>query len=83
VIPRTPILIARDSSSITLKLPPFQPVLSEQALTQDPNKDIIISMALYGKVSEAGVGVSETAFHLDNTGVRQKVGSRITVRNLV
>jgi hypothetical protein len=33
-------------------------------------------------VSEAGVDVSETSCYLDNTGVRQKLGSVVTVKNL-
>ena len=39
-------------------------------IDKDPNKGNITSMAIFGKVSEHGVFVSETSKDLYNTGVR-------------
>ncbi len=49
--PRTPILVSRNSSSITFKIPPYNPLLSEATVRDDPNKAVIISTAIFGKES--------------------------------
>ncbi len=81
-IPRKPILISRNSASITLKLPPYQPIIKEDELNAE-EKSLILSMAIFGKVSANGVGVSETSNDLHNTGVRQKIGQVVTIKNLL
>lgn len=80
--PRTPILIARSSSQIILKLPPFNPKVNELDYLQDPGVKDIRSMVLYGKVSANGVNVSTTCTDLQNTGIRNKIGSVIQIRGL-
>jgi hypothetical protein len=77
--PPKPVLISRNSNSITLKLPPFNPIIDNMVALEDPNKKIIKSMALYGKISKNGVNVSDTCKDLQNTGVRQKVGAVVSV----
>jgi len=37
MVPRKPILISKSSNTITLKLPPFYPILDEYAVNLDPN----------------------------------------------
>ena len=49
--PRKPVLISRNSQSISFKFPPFKPLLSESTLRDDPHKEKIISMAIFGKKS--------------------------------
>lgn len=39
--PRKPILISRNSSSITFKLPPYSPLLSEMEANKNPKKNDI------------------------------------------
>jgi hypothetical protein len=46
--PRQPIVVSRTSTSITLKMPPFRPLLSDTALTRDPQKENLVSMSVYG-----------------------------------
>ena len=75
-IPRKPILISRSSKAISFKLPPFNPKILEN----NPDKKLIKSMALYGKVSESDVNVSLTCTDLKNTGIKYNLGSVLTVR---
>jgi hypothetical protein len=81
--PPKPILISRNSNSITLKLPPFYPKIENLVALEDPNKQIIKSMALYGKISKNGVNVSITCTDLQNTGVRQNVGAVVSIGKLI
>lgn len=81
-VPRKPVLIARNSNSITMKLPPYFPMIDNQKALQDPNREKIMSMAIFGKVSDAGVFVSTTSTDLYNTGVRNKTGSVLTIKHL-
>ena len=53
--PRTPVLISRNSSSITLKMIPFNPKVDEWNLLENKNLKVIKEMAMYGKVSAYGV----------------------------
>lgn len=70
-LPRTPILISRTSNSVTFKLPPFYPIIYTPGNTaKDPNKEKIVNMALFGKVSQNQTNVSVTNTDLHNTGVR-------------
>jgi hypothetical protein len=68
-VPRKPILLARTSESITIKLPPFKPKLID-VIGLDAAKSTITSMAVFGKVSANGVNVSLTCTDLPNTGSR-------------
>jgi len=53
-----------------LKLPPFNPKVSELDYLSDPGVKDIRSMVLYGKVAAHGVNVSTTCTDLQNTGIR-------------
>ena len=68
-MPRKPILISRNSESVTFKLPPFKPKLLDM-IAIEQNKKTITSMAIFGKVSANGVNVSLTCNDLTNTGTR-------------
>ena len=81
--PRTPIYISRTSTSITLKLPPFNPLVNEMDQLSDPGCKDIRSMVLYGKVAANGVNVSTTCTDLQNTGTRNEVGSVLQIRQLL
>lgn len=81
-MPQKPVLISRSTSSITLKLPPFEPIIPESQLLANPNLKIVTSMALFGKVSQNGVNVSVTSNDLQNTGTRVQNGAIVTVSNL-
>jgi len=80
--PRKPILISRSTSSITLKLPPFEPIIPETLLLANPNLKTVTNMALFGKVSQHGVSVSATSNDLQNTGTRVPSGAIVTVGKL-
>ena len=58
--PRTPILVSRNSTSVTFKLPPYKPLLSENTIRDDPNKSVIISNALFGKERYNRTDVAES-----------------------
>lgn len=49
---------------------------------KNPKKMDILKMVIYGKESANGVDVSNTCKNLYNTGLLQKIGSVITVKNL-
>ena len=80
--PTKPILISRSTNSITLKLPPFEPIIPETMLLANPNLKIVTSMALFGKVSQHGVNVSATSNDLQNTGTRVSNGAIVTIGKL-
>jgi hypothetical protein len=52
VSPLKPIFISRSSTSVTLKMPGYNPLVSEYELEQDPNVGILKDMAVYGKDSD-------------------------------
>jgi hypothetical protein len=68
---------------MVFKLPPFKPNIKELRLLEEPNLGIIESMALFGKVSAHGVGVSVTSNELNNTGIKYPLGSILQVNNLL
>ncbi|CAD8200548.1 unnamed protein product [Paramecium pentaurelia] len=80
-VPRKPILISRNSESVTFKLPPFKPKLLDM-IAIDQAKKTITSMAIFGKISANGVNVSLTCNDLNNTGIRQKIGAIVTMNGL-
>ncbi len=80
--PIKPILISRTTNSITLKLPPFEPIIPETMLLANPNLKTVINMALFGKASQHGVDVSATCTDLQNTGTRVTNGAIVTVGRL-
>lgn len=73
--PLKPIIITRATTSISLMVPFFRS--SVQGLP--PPKDI----ALYGKISVSGVGVSLNNTDYEGTGVRLPFGSLVTVPGLL
>ncbi|EAR94374.2 hypothetical protein TTHERM_00049190 (macronuclear) [Tetrahymena thermophila SB210] len=81
--PRKPILICRNSTSITFKLPPFAPQLTEMEANKNPKKLDIKKMAIFGKKSENGVDVSNAQRDLYNTGLMQEIGAVLTIKHLV
>ena len=61
-VPSTPILIARTSTSITMKLPFYKPITEYKAWRN------ITQAALYGKPSGSGVAVSLNNTDYEGTG---------------
>ena len=80
--PVKPVLISRSTNSITLKLPPFEPIIPENLLLANPSLKNVTSMALFGKASQNGVSVSTTSNDLQNTGTRVRSGAIVTVSRL-
>ena len=80
IAPRKPILISKNSNSITLKLPPFNPKL-EQTPYIEPEKKVIESMSLFGSESN-NRDIQPSSTTLQNTGVRNELGSILTVGGL-
>ena len=74
-VPQKPILISRATTSMTMMLPFFRPLTKSPS----PIKDI----ALYGKISVSGVGVSLNNTDYDGTGQRLPFGSVVTVGGLL
>lgn len=81
-IPPKPILISKTSGSITMKLPPFNPLIPPLQLLENENLNKVKTMAIYGKVSANGVDVSLTSNDFPNTGTRMNNGSIVTITNL-
>jgi hypothetical protein len=66
--PPTPIMIARSSTSITMKLPFFKPI------TEYKNFRNISEIALYGKPAGSGVSVSLNNTDYPGTGTKKAPG---------
>lgn len=64
-VPSEPIIISKNSNSISMKIPPFFP------LPVGKKKKIIKYMSLYGKPSANGVDVSANCNELEGTGVKK------------
>ena len=54
--------------------------MNELDFLSDPGVKDIRSMVLYGKVAANGVNVSTTCTDLQNTGVRNEIGSVIQIK---
>ena len=81
ISPRKPVLISKNSNSITVKLPPFTPKLLDQTPYIEPEKKVIETMSLFGTVTN-NTDVCSSNIGLQNTGVRNELGSILTVGEL-
>lgn len=75
-VPAKPILIARTSTSIVMKLPFFRPI------TEYKSWQKIAHLALYGKPSGSGVAVSLNNTDYDGTGEKFSPGAVVKVTGL-
>ncbi len=66
-VPDEPILISRNSNSISMKMPPFK------QKAEGKKKKKITNMTLYGKPSANGVDVSTNCNELDGTGLKNRI----------
>jgi len=73
-VPLKPVLISRASTSISFMLPFFRPI------NPMPSP---LDIALFGKISVSGVGVSVNNNEYENTGVRMPFGTVVTVPALI
>ena len=76
-VPVTPIMIARTSTSITMKLPFYKPITEYKAWRK------IASTALYGKPSGSGVAVSLNNVDYEGTGEKKRPGEIVHVTGLI
>jgi hypothetical protein len=76
-VPMKPIFISRTSTSMMLKLPFYKPITEYKSWRN------IGSMALFGKPSGSGVGVSLNNTEYDGTGEKQQPGALINVTGLI
>jgi hypothetical protein len=76
-VPVSPIMIARTSSSITLKLPFYKPITEYKAWRN------ITEIAVYGKLQASGVNVSLNNTDYEGTGVKMAPGSIVHVTGLI
>ena len=76
-VPLKPIFVCRTSTSILMKLPFYKP------MTEYKSWRNIGEMALFGKPSGSGVGVSLNNTEYDGTGDRNPPGAIIRVTGLV
>lgn len=76
-IPTTPVMIARTSTSITLKLPFYKPI------TEYKNWRNITKVAVYGKLQASGVNVSLNNTDYDGTGRMLPPGHIVHVTGLI
>lgn len=70
-------MIARTSSSITLKLPFYKPITEYKAWRN------ITQIAVYGKLQASGVNVSLNNTDYEGTGVKMAPGSIVHVTGLI
>ena len=75
-VPTKPIMIARTSTSIMLKLPYYRPIT-------EYNWRNIGSLAMFGKPSGSGVAVSLNNTEYDGTGEKKAPGSIVNVTGLI
>lgn len=76
-VPEKPVMIARTSTSITMKLPFYKPITEYKSWRN------IKSVALYGKPSGSGVAVSLNNTDYDGTGSKRPPGSVVNVTGLI
>lgn len=76
-VPGTPIMIARTSTSITMKLPFYKPITEYKAWRK------ISTTALYGKPSGSGVAVSLNNTDYEGTGFKKAPGQIVHVQGLI
>mmetsp|Transcript_9422 Transcript_9422/g.8927 ORF Transcript_9422/g.8927 Transcript_9422/m.8927 type:complete len:128 (-) Transcript_9422:1581-1964(-) len=76
-VPAKPIMIARTSTSITMKLPFYRPITEYKSWRN------IGEMALFGKPAGSGVAVSLNNTEYDGTGEKRHMGDVITVTGLI
>lgn len=76
-VPIKPVLIARTSTTVTMKLPFFKPK------TEFRNWKEVATMALFGKPAGAGVAVSLNNTEYEGLGVHVQPGSVVTITGLI
>ena len=76
-VPVTPIMIARTSTSITMKLPFYKPITEYKAWRK------IATAALYGKPSGSGVAVSLNNTDYEGTGEKKRPGEIVHITGLI
>ena len=70
-------MVSRTSTSVTLKLPFYRPITEYKSWRN------ISTIALYGKPSGSGVGVSLNNIEYDGTGEKKDPGALVTVTGLM
>lgn len=76
-VPATPVMIARTSTTITMKLPFYKPITEYKAWRN------IETAALYGKPSGSGVAVSLNNTDYEGTGKKCPPGHIVHVKGLI
>lgn len=76
-VPAYPVMIARTSTSITLKLPFYKPITEYKAWRN------IGKVAVYGKLQASGVNVSLNNTDYEGTGIKLSPGAIVHVTGLV
>jgi hypothetical protein len=76
-VPAKPILLSRTSTSMLVKLPFFKPITEYKSWRN------ISTMALYGKPSGSGVGVSLNNTEYEGTGEKVEMGAIINVQGMI
>jgi hypothetical protein len=81
--PTAPIVISKNANSISMKLPPHTLPATEQSLLDPKLKRDVTAMSIYGKISAHGVDVSTNCNELQGTGLRERVGTVVHIRQLL
>lgn len=76
-VPARPVMIARSSTSIMMKLPFYRPITEYKSWRN------IGSMAMFGKPSGSGVAVSLNNTEYDGTGDKKIPGAIVNVTGLI